>query len=182
MKIVTQSSGVVRVPDALHLQPLQQEGWSQLPHQVHRHGIGLKQNTQVLKFWPRLHPQTRSTSSDLSDFRRPRHWDLVGHCGGQSDEGRDVQRTSRSLLLHAGLCGWGKTLREDEAGSVHVKFFRGWCSAGFSTHRQRKQLSVDLDAQTVRVVVLLRTAGLWQAEPEHTAGLQKLNWNHIVAH
>lgn len=39
---ITQRSGVIWVPDPLHLQSLQEEWGRQLPHQVNRQGIGLK--------------------------------------------------------------------------------------------------------------------------------------------
>lgn len=44
--IITQCSGVVWVAGALHCQSLQNKVRRQLPHQVHRHRIDLKQRWQ----------------------------------------------------------------------------------------------------------------------------------------
>lgn len=57
---------MVWVSDALHPQPLQKQWWCQLPHQVHRHGIGLKDiNILLLKTHTHTckHRQTRTHSN-----------------------------------------------------------------------------------------------------------------------
>lgn len=46
---ITQCSWMVRVPDPLHFQSLQQQRGGQLPHKVHRHGVGLE-NTRKDQF------------------------------------------------------------------------------------------------------------------------------------
>lgn len=51
---ITEGSGVIGVSDPLHPQSLQEEWGCQLPHQVNRQGIGLKNeiNTNVTNLKP----------------------------------------------------------------------------------------------------------------------------------
>lgn len=65
---ITQGSGVIWVSDPLHPQSLQEEWGCQLPHQVNRHGIGLKDdiNAEVTHFKP--HIQTTKGQSKIKFY------------------------------------------------------------------------------------------------------------------
>lgn len=106
---------------------------------------------------PRLRPHFYS---HFSNFRRPGHRDLVGHCGGEPHQRGDVEGSARSLLFHAILGRRYVTLQ-------HRKFVpHRWRKVGaltarvYGTYRQRKKLPVDLYAKTIGVVVLLRATCL----------------------
>ena len=103
----TQSSGVVGVPDALHPQPLEEQWRRQLSHQVDRQGVGLHTQTGLSNTPNRqVHPGIIMCADGmlyLSDLRRPRHRDLIGHGRRQAYQGGDVERPSWPLLLHAVL-------------------------------------------------------------------------------
>lgn len=58
-------------------------------------------------------PQVRwHFHAHFSNFRRPRHRNLIGYCRGEADKRSDVERSARSLLLHAILCWRYVTLQQ----------------------------------------------------------------------
>lgn len=66
--VITQRPGVIWVSDPLHLQSLQEEWGRQLPHQVNRQGIGLKDKTTWVSSYPAKAPPF---GSNTKAFRSP---------------------------------------------------------------------------------------------------------------
>lgn len=87
---ITQRSGVIWVPDALHLQPLQEEWGGQLPHQVNGQGVGLKDEMRRLSAEHHVHRNV-----DISTLTFPISGDHVTEMWlGTAEE----RRTSEVML------------------------------------------------------------------------------------
>lgn len=127
---ITQRSGVIWVPDALHLQPLQEERGRQLPHQVNRQGVGLKDERKRVSgnqtkapqlAFHEFHRNVDIFHSHFSNFGRPCDRNVVGYGRGEADERGDVEGSAWPLLLQAILCWRYVTLQETDVGSTQSK-------------------------------------------------------------
>lgn len=169
---------MVWVPDTLHPQPLKEKWRCQLPHQVHRHRVGLEDNTAMTELTQGTNSSTgkKKSSTDfrysLFQFRVPTSlksdW-VLQRKDGQGMWCLEVFLASSvphhfSVVVHNpkeikclfNIWNLGRL--------SYIGFWLEMFWTKTSTYRQRKKFSIDLYAKTVWVIIFLRATRLWQAK------------------